>query len=100
VVVEGPGYADGARKERTRDEFVLRLVPGGTLVARLGASLPSRISVRVDGSVMSTLDLGPSPADELGIPIPHDLREGPHDIVVSAEGGSTTFDSLHYWVYR
>jgi hypothetical protein len=98
VVIAGFECADGARTERRRDHFTLRLAPGGPIVARWGAKVPGRVRVRVDGGVVVTADLDGLAWQEVRIATPGDLVAGVHAIDVEAESG--TFDSLHYWAFE
>lgn len=100
VVVEQDGYADGARRARHRDEFRLRLVPGGSIVVRLGSTVGARVGVRADGRLLGVVALAASAAEESAVPVPADLPEGTHAIDVSSDEDDRTFDSLHYWAYR
>lgn len=98
VVVEELDRVDGARTDRTRDRFVLRLAPGGAIVARWGARTGTRVRVRTGGRVLATEDLDADAWQEHTISVPRDCPAGTATIDVEAVFG--TFDSLHYWSYE
>jgi len=100
VVVEADGYADGGRTGRRQDRFVLRLVPGGSIVLRLGSAIAARVNVSADGRLLGAIEVGVTPAEEAAVTVPADLAEGKHKVDVSADGSVRTFDTLHYWAYR
>jgi hypothetical protein len=100
VVLETSEYADGARKDRRADAFRLRLLPGGLLVARLGATARSLVSFHADGKRLSQSDLTPERVQEVLVGVPADVADGPHEVEVIADGAHAAFDSLHYWSYR
>jgi hypothetical protein len=98
VVVEELEHADGARTERTRDRFLLRVMPGGAIVARWGARTRIPVRVRAGGRALGTLDLDADAWQEKTISVPRDYPAGTATIDVEAVFG--TFDSLHYWSYE
>lgn len=98
VVVAGADRADGARLKRHRDAFSLRLDPGGTLVARLGAAEPARLRISVDGKVIADPVLTSTQWQELSIEIPRSVSPARHAVQVDAV--DSEFSSLHYWSYR
>ena len=98
VVVADDFHADGARLSRTRDSFVLKVAPGGLLVARLGATVPTQVSVRVDGKSIAEPAVSVSGWDEIAVPLPSDLTAATATVTVEANEG--TFASLHYWSYE
>jgi hypothetical protein len=98
VVIAAPDRADGARRQRARDEFALKLGPGGTLVARWGSAVPIRLRVSVDGKTAAEPMLATGHWQEFALEMPRDVESGTHTIVVDGRGDE--FDSLHYWSYR
>jgi hypothetical protein len=100
VVIAGADRADGARTERNHDRFTLKLAPGGTFVARLGAVDSARVLLRVDGRALSEVNLGGNVWQELSVPLPKTIEPGPHTVhTVEVESEAGTFVSLHYWSY-
>ncbi|HEX7671406.1 MAG TPA: hypothetical protein VF395_17555, partial [Polyangiaceae bacterium] len=104
TVAEQRGHADGARTERSRDEFEMKLVPGGTLLARFGARLPVRVRVSAGGRILGTPDLDADAWQEIAIAVPREVAAGTSTVVVVVVDETTaisgTFDSLHYWSYE
>jgi hypothetical protein len=104
TVVEQLDHVDGARTERSRDEFEMKLVAGGTLLARLGARSPVRLRIGAGGRTLSTRDLDADAWQEIVIPIPREFTGGTTTVVVAVVDEATaisgTFDSLHYWSYE
>jgi hypothetical protein len=98
AVVAAADRADGARLQRHRDRFTLRLAPGGSFVARLGANLPVTLRVSVDGRPLGELPLGTGGWQERVFAVPTDVTDGAHTVDVDARGDE--FASLHYWSYR
>jgi hypothetical protein len=98
VVIASTDRADGARRERRRDEFSLRLAPGGRLVARWGSDAPLRLRVSIDGKTVAEPMLATGHWQEFSLEIPRDVPDGSHAVVVDGRGEA--FDSLHYWSYR
>jgi hypothetical protein len=98
VVVALDDHADGARVHRRRDQFTLRLSPGGTLLARWGAEQESRLRVSIDERTVTEPFLLPGEWQEIALDVPNDVSLGEHTVRVEAIEGA--FDSLHYWSYR
>ncbi|HVW25924.1 MAG TPA: hypothetical protein VHC69_11185 [Polyangiaceae bacterium] len=98
VVVEEGARADGGRLHRQRDEFTLRLAPGGALVCRWGTDRETRLRVAIDEHTMAEPFLLPGEWQEVALDVPSELSEGAHTVRVEAIEGE--FDSLHYWSYR
>lgn len=90
--------ADGARRRRNLERFVLKLAPDGTLTARLGAESPTELGLRIDGREVERFQLGAEAWQEITIALPRTLSEGPHRVELSASAG--TFTSMHYWSHR
>jgi hypothetical protein len=98
VVVALDDRADGGRLHRQRDEFTLRLSPGGTLLARWSAERDTRLRVSIDGRTIAEPFLLPGEWQEVALDVPNDVSAGVHAVRVEAIDGE--FDSLHYWSYR
>ncbi|HVU04634.1 MAG TPA: hypothetical protein VHE30_22905 [Polyangiaceae bacterium] len=98
VLVEELDHADGARTERTREHFRLRLVPGGFVVARVGAKTPTRIAFFRDGRLLGRADVEEDAWEELRLDVPRTVPDGTATVDVVAEGAA--FDALHYWSYE
>ncbi|MET0790244.1 MAG: hypothetical protein ABW061_01870 [Polyangiaceae bacterium] len=97
VVLSNGVALDGARRNRTRDAFQLEVVPGGRLVARLGAATPSTVSLRVAGRPVDTWTIQRPDFEDHGFQLPADLTSGPAAVELSCASG--TFSSAHYWSY-
>jgi hypothetical protein len=94
------GRVDGARQARTLDQFSLKLVPGGRLVARWAVERPTALTIEVGGRTVGTQQLTGLPVwEEVVIDLPEDLPNGPQQVRVRAAEGET-FTSLYYWAYR
>ena len=103
VVLSNGIALDGARRNRSRDSFRLDVVPGGRLVARLGATTPLLVTLRVAGRVVDTWTVQRPDFEDHAFRLPAELlvgesgSRGPAMIEVSSERG--TFSSAHYWSY-
>lgn len=95
---DGLGHYDGARSRRTLDRFALTLAPSGRLLARLGASDGTSLSVRVDGREVGTLEARSAEWQELALTLPPDLPAGRHRLEVEPRAGATVA-TLHYWSF-
>jgi hypothetical protein len=98
VVVADHAHADGARLARAVDAFSLRVAPGGTVVARLGAAVPTTVVVRIDGVVAARVPLGVGGWEEVTVPVP--AGGGPRKAALRLEAEGSAFASLHYWSYE
>jgi hypothetical protein len=95
-----PGRVDGGRASRSVESFSLELAPGGTLVARLASSLPTRLNVELEGRASGAFDLNADRRwEEVSLPLPRELAPGKYRVTISAPSG-TTFTALRYWSYR
>jgi hypothetical protein len=92
------GRVDGARARRTLDRFELELVPGATLLARLGGEEAIAVAVRVSaGRSLGSFQLENDEWLERGLSLPADLSRGRYTVEVAAPEGKS-FVSMHYWV--
>ena len=98
VVVGAIDAADGARSSRTLDRFNLDVAPGDTLVARVGASEPMTLAVRVDGAAAGELALEGLAWEEPSLELDVPLAPGRRRLEVRAPEGKT-FTSMCYWSY-
>jgi hypothetical protein len=90
--------ADGGRAERRVDRFLLELPAGGVLIARLGASAPTTLSVRADGRPLGNLALRRAAWQEVRLELPPRLSSGRRRVEVLASGDAI-FTAMHYWTY-
>jgi hypothetical protein len=90
--------SDGERKHRDHDSFTLRVAPGARLVARLGASEPVRVDVRVAGAPLVSWSLTVGDFQERSATLPASTVASPSAVEVSAEPGKH-FAAAHYWIY-
>jgi hypothetical protein len=97
VLLSNGVVLDGARLARSREAFRLDLVPGGRLVARLGAERPTTVNLRIAGRPIASWTVARPDFEDHVLSLPTDLAKGPIDVEIGAEGG--TFSALHYWVY-
>jgi hypothetical protein len=97
VVLSNGVIVDGARRNRHRDAFRIELAPKGRFVARLGADVPTSVSVRIAGRLLDSWAVSRPDFDEHTVILPDDVPPGPAEVVVSAEDGA--FNAAHYWVY-
>jgi hypothetical protein len=98
VAVEQGGTVDGARKNRVRERFTLRLAAGGRLVARLGCDGDTEVAVRAGGAPLGTWQLVTDGWQEVELDVPPTLENSPVTVELAARAG--TFAALHYWSYR
>jgi hypothetical protein len=92
-VVESAGDAvDGGRGRRTQERFRLRLEPGGSLVMRVSASVPSTGRVTIAGRQVTSIDLGPGQFSQASV----DTGQFSGVREVSVEW-SQPVTVLHYW---
>jgi hypothetical protein len=96
---QGDRRLDGARAGRTQESFRLQVIPGGTLLARLGSSEPTQVEVRVQGQRVGALKLGYNAWQELSLRLPNDTPQGVAQVELVAAGGGGSFASLHYWSF-
>jgi hypothetical protein len=85
---------DGARSERLREQFSLRVAPRGALVLRLGADTATTLRVSV-GSHTAEVALPASGWHETLVELPAELAAGRQPIRVQSQGAP--FTSLHYF---
>ena len=98
VVVSNGVILDGVRKNRRRETFQLELVPGGRLVARLGAEEAlTSVSLSVAGRQIERWAVRRPDFEDHVLELPLDLPRGRSEVVVNAEVGA--FSSAHYWLY-
>ena len=95
-LVAEAGHADGARMARIDDVFTLKLVPGGHLVARVGAEAPCSLQVQMGTLPAQQAWLSSEPWQELSWSVPANLPPGPTQVRFSA---SRSFTSMHYWSF-
>jgi hypothetical protein len=98
-VVESNGRIDGARARRTRDDFLLRVTPGGRLIARIGSERAVRLVVRASGQQVGELVTAGMDWEELALDLPEDLRRARTPVSVAAAEGSD-FVAFHYWSFE
>jgi hypothetical protein len=91
--------ADGGRAERSRDEFELRLEPGGKLVARVIVDAPLVLRVQASGQTLGEVSLSSGGWHEAELSVPSRIGPGLQRVEVSASRGEQ-LTSLHYWSYR
>jgi hypothetical protein len=89
---------DGARTRRNRETFELNVSPGGTLLARVGASAPVRLEVRVASRTVGELSLSGRTWEELSIAVPTGVPAGRQTVELIAPP-QQSFTALHYWSY-
>ena len=94
------GRVDGARRERTLDRFLLKLVPGGRLVARWAAQCATTLTIEAGEQTIGTVRLTGLPVwEEVVLDVPSSLPEGRQEVRVRSGAGST-FTSLYYWTFH
>lgn len=93
------GTVDGARAERTLDEFSLQLAPGGMLVLRVAVNQPLTISISTDAGNVGRVSVTQSGFQELHVAVPSQLPVGRRRVKVSPTRG-TELTTMHYWSYR
>jgi hypothetical protein len=96
---DGQDVADGERRGRTRDSFVVELPRHDSLrlVARLSAEVATVLEVRIDGRSVGRLRLPESDWSELELALPAGLEAGKKHVEVVQIGDGATFGSMHYW---
>ncbi len=96
---EGERVSDGGRLKRTRERFQLDFsqTEEPVFVARLAAHEAVRLTLAVDGAVVSNIDLPASAWSEVDVPMPKGLS-GKRTIEITAPPGQT-FGALHYWLF-
>ncbi len=100
VVLSNGIVLDGARRNRSRDLFQLDVVPGGRFVARLGATAPLTLSLRIAGRAVERWTVQRLDFEDHSIRLPADVPSGPSAIEVTCEGcESGRFSAAHYWSY-
>lgn len=97
LVLSNGVVVDGARRNRQNDSFRLQLVPGGRLVARLGADTPVTVSLRCDGQMITSWTVSRPDFEDHSLRLPRNLKGGSARVEVTA--GSGSFSSAHYWSY-
>jgi hypothetical protein len=90
--------ADGARKRRTRDRFMLEIAPGAVLVARCASDAAQRAEVLVDGERIGELALTASAWQEVTLTLPGTIAAGRRQLEIRMQ--DSTFTSMYYWSYR
>jgi hypothetical protein len=98
VAVDCGDVLDGARAQRARERFELRLAPGGRFVARLGSVGSVGVSVRAAGAPLGTWQLAAETGQEVELEVPARFENARATVELEARGG--TFSALHYWSYR
>ncbi len=96
---DSEGHVDGGRKRRTLDTLMLKLAPGGLLVARFDASEPMALRVRIDDHEIGSLRLSGLGWEEPTLTLPPKLSAGRHRVDIAAPA-KHVFTSLHYWSLR
>ncbi len=97
VALEENGRVDGAREERTLEQFVLRHAPGGRWVARIALDEARTVEVRAAGHVVFRAEVQPDAWRELVVPVPSGLPAGA--VGLTLEAGGAPFTALHYWSF-
>ena len=101
LVVERDGAADGGRSERTRERFVMTLVPGGRFVTRAEAREPVALELFVEaenGGTATSLgrrELWNGEWQEVAWTIPPNSVFGRGTVELRVVGGTIT--ALHHW---
>jgi len=96
----GHGAAiDGARAERTVDEFSLQLAPGGMLVLRVAVDQPLTLGIATDAGDVGRVSLSQAGWQELHVAVPHQLPAGLRRVKVTPTRGAE-LTTMHYWSYR
>jgi len=95
----GDELADGERRGRTRDSFVVELPEPGALrlVARLSAEDATELELRIDGRPVGRLELSETSWTELELALPADLGAGRKQVELVPVAGGPSFGSMHYW---
>jgi len=90
------GRVDGARGRRTAEDFQLRLEPGGLLVVRLSAVVPTDVGLFVAGKQVSVLPVGPGHFQELAVELPPSSAAGLQPVALRS---LQPLALLHYWSF-
>jgi len=98
VVVDDAIVADGARSGRTLERFRLRVVPGGVVVARVGAEEALVLRLRQGGRVVASAPVEAGALSEIRLEVPD--KGSWHDGPVEVDADGKRFDSMHYWSYE
>ena len=98
VALEQDGVMDGARRNRERERFDLRLPPAGMLVLRVEGEGAGELGVRTGRGELGVVPLAAGTWREFELALPASGDNEPHEVQVEARGAR--FGSLHYWSYR
>lgn len=93
---ESGALADAGRRGRAIDQFELSVEGSGTLVARLLAKRPVRVTLSVDGHELAERLVGER-WQEVSWTLPEELSQHTARVEVRTRAGR--FVSLHYWAY-
>lgn len=96
VVEVRAAIADGGRARRYREAFRLQLERDGLLVVRLSAEQPANVTLSVGGRVVATTAVPAQALQELSLPLPPSLANGPQDLTFVSDQPLTL---LHYWSF-
>jgi hypothetical protein len=88
------GRFDGGRGRRRREDFRLLLEPGGLLVVRFSAALPTQATLLVAGRAVAQLPLEAGSFQEIAVPLPPGVPSGPARVTLQSNEPLTL---LHYW---
>jgi hypothetical protein len=99
VVLSNGVVVDGARKNRRHDSFRLQVAPGASLIARLGADMPVRVSLQVAGRNVANWTVSSRSFEEHRVDLATDTPNGPARVELVAEDDGA-FSAAHYWLYR
>ena len=98
IAIDG-ARVDGQRQNRTHDRFRLRVGPGALLVARLGASEPLRVDVRIDGQPLASWQLGAGDFQERRVALPASVTPGRSAGLEVVAEADKSFAAAHFWIY-
>lgn len=96
---EGEEVSDGGRLKRWRDQFTIDTGNSSSpvLVARFSAPERVVLTLTVDGTPVSSIDVAPTAWAEVDVSLPPGTS-GKKQIVVEAPP-NTVFGSMHYWLF-
>jgi len=96
-LVAGGLRADGGRRGRSLERFVLDVATHGHFVARLSSDEALQLEVRVDRKAVGSFDLTAAAGwQERSLVLPAELGAGRREVELVAPAGKT-FSALHYW---
>ena len=98
VALEQDGVMDGARRNRERERFELRLPAAGTLVLRVEGEGTGELSLKTPSETLGSLPLEAGTWREFALALPARGDGARAEIRVESRGAR--FSSLHYWSYR